>query len=1157
MKRYILLSVVIVTVLSLPLFVATSHHTSANSSYEALLQNHEDPSPESDSSIAGGVTPSILSGQETVFYGMADNETVRNIVGYADYIHVSHPYYNDGNDVKDNVRYLADHGVKVILQMGWWDVWPFIGNINGWEDMHKEDVLYGMNATETVKYRTRAMLNNIAPEYVWGIVISEEEPGESDFPWPFVAWYLNLFHDWLHEEFPGIKVFQFPSPHTFVLSPDYHVKADGIFFDCYAQELDYTQTIAAELKTGYPNVPLFFYISAAEHIGGWATCHSSTYTKTVVRAISPYVDAIGFWVTTDQSDEGWEVEHSGYKLALKLCNEIHLMDTNTLWGSTEWFYCDFGNDSMTDHLDHWYTSHFHSESPDPALSISYADEWQIGDTAINLTSVEAGEHSFWYQPLNHDYFFADGPGTGPYGPFNMTGASRITYWVKGIGWEDHPTARAYISIEKNNAGLGKLGNMTLPEFTTLLGDGQWHRVDLDLPLDPSMYYDWNGYGGQVRVIVDYQGSAVSNATSILLDGWEVQSFDTGRVYGISTSSDYTNATDGILHVVGDAYFETHFPQTDAWYYQYSGSGTIKMLINGSWTDPPDEGALCRWNVSAIRLASGTFDWIRVNVIPPIVDIVSPLEDALLNQIVDVQVSAIDESGIQRVDFSVDDALQYSDYAAPYSWSWDTTGIADGVHELKATAYGNNGTTNYHDIEVIIDNTKPTVDILAPSDNSLHNGTLAVSADADDASGIEGVEFYVDGALLATDSTAPYSFSWNTLQGSDGTRNLTCRAADSAGNWKSAYHSIIIDNTAPTIAVHSLVIGSDQTRVAVNVSDASSITGVEFYVEGSLEFTDSTYPYEWLWITSDWTDGEYHLQIVAYDSLGHQGFAQTGIVLDQTAPTLSVSTVPSGLIVADVVEVTASATDSSGIGAVEFYVDGMLQFSDSTSPFEWSWDTRLFSNGNHTLLVLASDEFGNTKYVASDIAVDNAPPVIVVNSPLNETSLEGPCTIAVQATALDTAGIDTIVLSYSTGSTWTNVTMVPNGIRYEASTEELQPGISVNVRIYANDTLGNSKWSAIWRYHVIDTTPPSLSVLLTPDNAIVRGMILIGATAADISGISMVIVYVDGSQKALLDSEPYEYVWDTSTVSDGLHTVSVWTNDTWNNTNFDQVSIETD
>jgi hypothetical protein len=62
-----------------------------------------------------------------------------------------------------------------------------------------------------------------------------------------------------------------------------------------------------------------------------------------------------------------------------------------------------------------------------------------------------------------------------------------------------------------------------------------------------------------------------------------------------------------------------------------------------------------------------------------------------------------------------------------------------------------------------------------------SGTLTLAASASDDVGVSRVEFYVDGALKATDSSAPYQASLDSTTLADGSHTLVARAYDAAGN----------------------------------------------------------------------------------------------------------------------------------------------------------------------------------------------------------------------------------------------------------------------------------------------------------------------------------------------------------------------------------------
>ena len=97
-----------------------------------------------------------------------------------------------------------------------------------------------------------------------------------------------------------------------------------------------------------------------------------------------------------------------------------------------------------------------------------------------------------------------------------------------------------------------------------------------------------------------------------------------------------------------------------------------------------------------------------------------------------------------------------------------------------------------------DTTPPTTSITAPANGATVSGTaVTVSANASDNVGVTRVEFYLDGTtLLATDTTSPYSISWNTTTATNGSHNLTSRAFDAANNsTTSTAVNVTVNNVA--------------------------------------------------------------------------------------------------------------------------------------------------------------------------------------------------------------------------------------------------------------------------------------------------------------------------------------------------------------------------
>ncbi|MGB9742633.1 MAG: Ig-like domain-containing protein [candidate division WOR-3 bacterium] len=83
---------------------------------------------------------------------------------------------------------------------------------------------------------------------------------------------------------------------------------------------------------------------------------------------------------------------------------------------------------------------------------------------------------------------------------------------------------------------------------------------------------------------------------------------------------------------------------------------------------------------------------------------------------------------------------------------------------------------------LLDRTPPTCIILFPPDSAIVSGVVLVRVEAYDSSRITAIDFYADGVLTATESSATAEFEWNTTSLEPGSwHRLFCIATDPAGN----------------------------------------------------------------------------------------------------------------------------------------------------------------------------------------------------------------------------------------------------------------------------------------------------------------------------------------------------------------------------------------
>ncbi|QRO03033.1 hypothetical protein JRI60_50655 [Archangium violaceum] len=138
-----------------------------------------------------------------------------------------------------------------------------------------------------------------------------------------------------------------------------------------------------------------------------------------------------------------------------------------------------------------------------------------------------------------------------------------------------------------------------------------------------------------------------------------------------------------------------------------------------------------------------------------------------------------------------------------------------------------------------------------------------------------VEILVGTSVGCTDTSAPYSCSYNTRNLSSGARVLTARAYDAAGNITlSSAVNVVFDNdlAAPTSSITSpsagaILKGTVLVEATAN-DDRGTVSKVELYLGSTLLGTVTTAPYSFSWDTTTRANGSYLLKTRAYDPTGN-------------------------------------------------------------------------------------------------------------------------------------------------------------------------------------------------------------------------------------------------------------------------------------------------
>jgi hypothetical protein len=301
-----------------------------------------------------------------------------------------------------------------------------------------------------------------------------------------------------------------------------------------------------------------------------------------------------------------------------------------------------------------------------------------------------------------------------------------------------------------------------------------------------------------------------------------------------------------------------------------------------------------------------------------------------------------------------DGSAFANCASPAQYA----GLADGSHafEVRATdAAGNVDATpaarNWTIDTTVVDTTPPTVTVTAPAAGGQSvGGRVTISADAADDIALDHVDFLVNGTVVATDGTAPYSVTWDSATIADGPATITARAVDTSANaTTSDGMAVTVDNTPPDTTIDSGPQGALSTGSAA-FAFSSNEAGATFQcsLDGSA-WASCTSPAQYAGLA----DGSRTFRVRATDAAGNLDAtpASRSWTVDTVAPDTAIGSGPSGAVHSRSASFAFSSTEPGA--TFQCSLDGS-PFASCASPAQYSG----LADGSHTFGVRATDAAGN-------------------------------------------------------------------------------------------------------------------------------------------------------------------------------------------------------
>ncbi|MBQ4877047.1 chitinase [Pseudoalteromonas luteoviolacea] len=471
-------------------------------------------------------------------------------------------------------------------------------------------------------------------------------------------------------------------------------------------------------------------------------------------------------------------------------------------------------------------------------------------------------------------------------------------------------------------------------------EARWYSQNEDPQLNSGDYRVWKNLGAcggnqnpEVTLLTPAQGSVFKQNDSVVLS---------------ANASDADGAVGQVEFFIDDVSvgFDNQAPYQINWVAQLG-----PHVVSAVATD--DQGAISQASSANIEVKKTS------NNTPPVIELSSPNnnDQFTLGDVVRITATATDTDGsIASASISVNstEVATFTNGNIAYDWVSDTTGQV----QIKISATDNSNATS--------------------------DTTVNVKVASASQGGCAGLKSYQAGQAYQNGELVSHNNRKYRCDVS-GWCSSNAQWAYEPGvgqHWADAWSDLGICAIAPEIRFispqpNSTLLQGQATEVSVTASDADgTVAQLDVYAGQTLlgSFTSGTATVNW----QPSTLGGATLSANATDNEGNIATQQIQVnvtdkpvVIDLTSPTAGTQ-----YVIGDTINMSAQAQALTGtISSVDFYANGTLLGSDTTSPYTWTYTASVL--GNQTLTAVAKDSAGNQ-------ATSSGTSISVIDKPIGKT-----------------------------------------------------------------------------------------------------------------------------------------------------------------------------
>ncbi len=302
------------------------------------------------------------------------------------------------------------------------------------------------------------------------------------------------------------------------------------------------------------------------------------------------------------------------------------------------------------------------------------------------------------------------------------------------------------------------------------------------------------------------------------------------------------------------------------------------------------------------------------------------------------------------------------------------------------------------------------------------------------------------------------------------------------------------------------------------------------------------------------DNPYIISVSATTSSDSRAsFSSYGPYIDLSAPGSSIYTTIRGGSYGSVSGTSFSAPLTAGLAALIFSANPSL----TPTQVEQIMESTALDLGDPGYDVYYGygriDAFGALTKASGFVTLkDIEPPSVMITYPSDGITVSGSITISVDAYDNDCVSM---VELYKDGSLYAVDNTAPFSFYWDTTNESNGCHTFVAKAYDASGNTGESNSvSVIYNEVVGDGILPIVCITKPRNGAKVSNNLKISASASDESGISKVEFYIDGNLIGIDYSNPYYCYWNTKSVSNGWHTITVRAYDKFGNYADDSIMV---